>query len=50
MAGMFLSIPLIAITKVIFDQIVPLKAWGYLIGDTMPAAPGLRYYLKLIVK
>jgi predicted PurR-regulated permease PerM len=35
-AGMFLSLPLIAILKVIFDRIEPLKPWGYLFGDTMP--------------
>jgi len=34
--GMFLSIPLIAILKVIFDHIEPLKPWGFLLGDTMP--------------
>lgn len=34
--GMFLSIPLIAIIKVVFDHIEPLKPWGYLLGDTMP--------------
>ena len=35
-AGMFLSIPLIAIVKVIFDRIEPLKPFGYLLGDDMP--------------
>lgn len=35
-AGMFLSIPLTAILKVIFDQITPLRPFGYLIGDSMP--------------
>ena len=35
-AGMFLSIPLTAIAKVIFDRIPTLKAFGFLIGDTMP--------------
>lgn len=35
--GMFLSIPLIAIVKVMFDRIEPLKPWGFLLGDTMPA-------------
>jgi predicted PurR-regulated permease PerM len=35
-AGMFLSIPLTAIAKVIFDRITPLKPWGFLLGDTMP--------------
>ncbi len=34
--GMFLSIPLIAIVKVIFDHIDSLKHWGSLLGDTMP--------------
>lgn len=34
--GMFLSIPLLAIIKVIFDHIETLKPWGFLLGDTMP--------------
>jgi hypothetical protein len=33
---MFLSIPLLAIVKLIFDHIDPLKPWGFLLGDTMP--------------
>jgi len=36
-AGMFLSIPLLAIVKLIFDHIEPLKPWGFLLGDTMPS-------------
>ncbi|MEI6682486.1 MAG: AI-2E family transporter [Bacteroidota bacterium] len=35
-SGMFLSIPLLAIVKLIFDHIGPLKPWGFLLGDTMP--------------
>ncbi len=35
-SGMFLSIPLTAIIKVIFDNIETLKPWGFLLGDTMP--------------
>ncbi len=35
--GMFLSIPLTAILKVMFDRIQPLKPWGFLLGDTMPS-------------
>jgi predicted PurR-regulated permease PerM len=31
--GMFLSIPVIAITKVVFDRIDSLKPWGLLLGD-----------------
>ncbi len=34
-AGMFLSIPLSAILKVIFDRVEPLKPWGILLGDEM---------------
>ncbi len=36
--GMFLSIPLTAIIKVIFDHIEPLKPWGYLLGNIVPTA------------
>lgn len=35
-AGMFLSIPLIAILKVIFDHIESLKPWGFLFGNIVP--------------
>ncbi|HTH55191.1 MAG TPA: AI-2E family transporter [Cyclobacteriaceae bacterium] len=34
--GMFLSIPLTAILKVIFDHIESLKPWGFLLGNTIP--------------
>ena len=37
--GMFLSIPLTAILKVIFDHIEALKPWGFLFGNTMPTSP-----------
>jgi hypothetical protein len=33
---MFLSIPLMAIIKLIADRIDPLQPWGFLLGDTMP--------------
>lgn len=35
-SGMFLSIPMLAIMKLIFDRIDSLKPWGFLLGDTMP--------------
>lgn len=35
-SGMFLSIPLLAILKLFFDRIEPLKPWGFLLGDAMP--------------
>ncbi len=41
-AGMFLSIPLLAIVKLIFDRIEPLHPWGYLLGDTMPTTIKLK--------
>lgn len=31
--GMFLSIPIIAMSKIIFDRIESLKPWGILLGD-----------------
>jgi predicted PurR-regulated permease PerM len=34
--GMFLSIPTVAIIKIIFDHIDDLKPWGKLIGDEVP--------------
>jgi predicted PurR-regulated permease PerM len=34
--GMFLSIPIAAICKVIFDRVESLSAFGFLIGDNQP--------------
>jgi len=34
--GMFLAIPLLAIVKLILDNIESSKPWGFLLGDTMP--------------
>jgi predicted PurR-regulated permease PerM len=34
--GMFLSIPFVAILKIIFDRIDDLKPWGKLLGDEVP--------------
>jgi len=36
-SGMFLSIPFVAVLKIIFDRIDELKPWGKLLGDKMPA-------------
>jgi predicted PurR-regulated permease PerM len=38
--GMFLSIPVIAIAKVVFDKIESLKPWGLLLGDEIDEEPG----------
>jgi len=40
--GMFLSIPLLAIIKLICDHIEPLKPLGFLLGDTMPSILGIK--------
>ncbi|ETZ22193.1 AI-2E family transporter [Pedobacter sp. V48] len=36
-SGMFLSLPVIAVLKVIFDRTVMFKQWGVLLGDERPA-------------
>jgi predicted PurR-regulated permease PerM len=46
--GMLLSIPLLAIVKLIFDHIEPLKLWGFLLGDTMPPIIKINPFLKKI--
>ena len=48
--GMFLSIPLLAIVKLICDHIDPLKPWGFLLGDTMPQLLSIEPILKKIKK
>ena len=48
-AGMFLSIPLAAIVKVICDHVEPLKPIGFLLGNIVPTASKFsfnRYKLK----
>ena len=44
--GMFLSIPLTAMLKVIFDHIDGLKPWGFLLGDTIPVISIFKIKLK----
>lgn len=36
LSGMFLSIPFVAVLKIIFDRIDELKPWGKLLGDNVP--------------
>ena len=36
MSGMFLSIPFLAILKIIFDRLPEMKPWGRLLGDEVP--------------
>lgn len=35
-SGMFLSIPFLAVLKIIFDRVDDLKPWGRLFGDAVP--------------
>jgi predicted PurR-regulated permease PerM len=44
--GMFLSIPLTAIVKVIFDHIEPLKPWGFLLGNIVPTTSKFSFMSK----
>jgi len=46
--GMFLSIPLLAIVKLICDHIEPLKPVGFLLGDTMPPILEIKKIIKKI--
>ena len=48
--GMFLSIPLLAIVKLIFDHIEPLQPWGFLLGDTMPPPIHIKPIIEKIIK
>ena len=46
-SGMFLSIPAIAILKVIFDRVEDLKPWGMLLGDEITGSRKSKIYMKL---
>ena len=48
--GMFLSIPLTAVIKLVLDRIEPWKPWGFLLGDTMPPLVKLDLNFSAIVK
>lgn len=45
-SGMILSIPLVAIVKVICDQIEILKPWGFLLGDIVPTTSRFSFVKK----
>lgn len=40
-AGMFLSLPVMAILKIIFDNSVSFKQWGILLGDQIEKTPAM---------
>ena len=45
-SGMFLSIPIIAICKVIFDKVEELQPWGKLLGDDIPTSTVFKHVLR----
>lgn len=49
-AGMFLSIPLTAIVKVIFDRVEHLQPFGFLLGDNQPGIQKIIFNFKKPVK
>jgi predicted PurR-regulated permease PerM len=48
--GMFLSIPMLAVIKVICDRVESIQPWGFLLGDSMPESSSKSRYLKLLKK
>lgn len=42
-SGMFLSMPIIAVLKIIFDRSESFKQWGVLLGDERPSKSPLTY-------
>lgn len=45
--GMLLSIPLVAVMKLVFDRLEPMKPWGFLMGDSIPS-PSIRLKVPLL--
>ncbi|PJJ84577.1 AI-2E family transporter [Mucilaginibacter auburnensis] len=46
LSGMFLSIPVTAIFKIIFDRIESTKPWGYLLGGDYEVKPAAKRRMK----
>jgi hypothetical protein len=46
-SGMFLSIPGIAILKIIFDRVENLQPWGILLGDDITGSKKNSLFLKI---
>jgi predicted PurR-regulated permease PerM len=42
-AGMFLSLPVIAVLKIVFDRTEILKQWGVLLGDERPKSSPMKF-------
>ncbi|MBK9016392.1 MAG: AI-2E family transporter [Saprospiraceae bacterium] len=48
--GMFLSIPIAAVLKVVLDRTDSLKPWGFLLGETLPPMIKLKLNIKDITE
>ena len=42
-SGMFLSLPVIAVLKIVFDRTDSLKQWGVLLGDERPKGSPMKF-------
>lgn len=49
-AGMFLSIPVMAVLKIIFDKSTHLRQWGLLLGDDTPDNPNISKLVQRLQK
>jgi len=47
-SGMFLSIPVIAVLKIIFDRVESLKPWGILLGEDEKKAKRLKVVKRIV--
>jgi predicted PurR-regulated permease PerM len=48
-SGLFLSVPAVAMIKIICDQVDGLQAWGLLLGDDITGTKRMRLYEKIKV-
>ena len=48
-SGLFLSVPAVAMTKIICDQVEGLEAWGILLGDDITGTKRVRLYERIKV-
>ena len=46
-SGLFLSVPAVAMTKIICDQVEGLEAWGILLGDDITGTKKMSIYHKI---
>jgi Predicted permease len=50
LSGLFLSVPAVALIKIICDQLEDLKPWGMLLGDNITPAKKYKIYHRLTKK